>query len=165
MKIDNITTEIIFYINIILEMALGPPDKFLNNRFYLLEEYLDNVPKKQVLNDFPDLLTQRNSTNDHPEYILMCSIEPEKPVSKFSPFVIKKGVEGISTKYPSISQLRNDNVLILARNTLVFIKTNTLANLCKISCKLRQTLNSIKSVIFAPCLKDVPESEIVDQQF
>ena len=57
-------------------------------------------------------------------------------------------------------------MLILARNTHAaekFVRTNTFANLCKISCKLHHTLNSIKGVIFVLHLKDVPESEIVHE--
>lgn len=43
------------------------------------------------------------------------------------------------------------------------IKTNTLENLCEITCKQHHIVNSKKGVIFAPYLKDVPESEIIQE--
>ncbi|KAL9887271.1 uncharacterized protein ACN2A1_009460 [Glossina fuscipes fuscipes] len=47
------------------------------------------------------------------------------------------------------------------RVTEKLIKAKSLANLCAIPAKLHEKLNSVRGVIYAPCLKHVPEDEIV----
>lgn len=147
-------------------MAPGPPDKLSNNRFFVLGDYIDNPSKKQRPNEFPDLPTPCNNNKNHPKYVLISSSDPKKQLSELSPFAIKKGVESISTEFTSITLLRDGNLLILTRNARVaekFVKTKSLSNVCSISCKLHDTLNSVKGVIYAPCLINVPEQEIVQE--
>lgn len=146
-------------------MAPGPPDKFSNNRFHILGDFIDNPSKKQKHNEYPDLPTP-NNTKNNPKYVIISSNDNNKRLSDLSPFAIKKCIEGISTEINSISQLRDGNLLVLTRNTRVaekFLRSKSFANLCQITCKLHTTLNSVKGVIYAPCLINVPESEIVEE--
>ncbi|XP_036346981.1 uncharacterized protein LOC118756316, partial [Rhagoletis pomonella] len=87
-------------------------------------------------------------------------------LSKLSPFAIKKCIEAVSTEVDSISQLRDGNLLVLTRNPQVaekFLKIKTFSNLCLVNVKLHDTLNSVKGVIYAPCLKHVDEEEIINE--
>lgn len=147
-------------------MAPGPPDKFSNNRYHLLGDLTDNPKKKQRPNDFPDLPPQKNNHFNNPKYVLISSDDPKISFTSLSPFAVKKGIESISTEINSITSLRDGNLLILTKNQRVadkFLKTRALSNLCKIKCKLHDSLNSVKGVIYAPCLKDVKETEIVEE--
>lgn len=150
-------------------MAPDPPDKFSSNRFSVLGDYIECRPKKQKLTDYPDLpipQSSNNNNNGNPKYVVISSTDPKKPLSTLSPFAIKKGIECISTEYTSITSLRDGNLLILMRNTRAadkLIKAKSLANLCPISCKFHDTLNFVKGVIYAPCLINVPEQEIVQE--
>ncbi|KAI8116078.1 hypothetical protein CVS40_11771 [Lucilia cuprina] len=147
-------------------MAPGPPDKYSNNKFYPLGDYVNNPTKKQKQNEFPDLPTPHINNKNQPKYVLISSTDSTKQLAKLSPFAIKKGVEDISTEYTSISLLRDGNLLILARNSRIadkFVRAKTLSNVCPVSCKLHDTLNSVKGVIYAPCLIHVPEKEIVEE--
>lgn len=147
-------------------MAPGPPDKYSNNKFYPLGDYINNPKKKQKQNEFPDLPTPNNNHKNQPKYVLVSSTDSDNQLSKLSPFAIKKGVESISTEFTTISLLRDGNLLILTQNARIadkFVKAKTLSNVCPISCKLHDTLNSVKGVIYAPCLIHVSEKEIVEE--
>lgn len=143
-----------------------PPDKFSNNRFHLLGDYIENASKKQKPNNYPDLPTPRIDINSNPKYVVISSSDPKKSLSDISPFALQKSIEAISKEINSISQLRDGNLLILARSPRVadkFLKTKSLGSFCSVSCKLHSSLNSVKGVIYAPCLKKVPEEEIVNE--
>jgi len=44
-----------------------------------------------------------------------------------------------------------------------FAKVTSLPGLCKIECKLHNTLNFVKGTIYTPCLINIPENEIVEE--
>ncbi|KAL9872535.1 uncharacterized protein ACN2A1_014579 isoform 1-T4 [Glossina fuscipes fuscipes] len=142
-------------------MTPEPPDKN-PNRFYLLS---DTSPqrKKSKKSDFPVLPISDIIPIDK-KYIVISSTDARITISQISPFAIKKALDSITTYIDSISILRDGNLLVLAGNpraTEKLIKANSLANLCAISAKLHEKLNSVRGVIYAPCLKHVPEDEIV----
>lgn len=141
-------------------MAPGPPDKRQSNRFAILSDFIDQPYK----NNFPTLPNPQPNLSTNPKYILVSS--EENKLRKLSPFVIHKGLHAISTLIDSISQLRDGNLLLLVRNQAVadkFLKAKSLLNICPISAKLHDTLNYVKGIIYAPCLNDVSEEEIVKE--
>ncbi|KAL9876462.1 uncharacterized protein ACN2A1_013137 [Glossina fuscipes fuscipes] len=142
-------------------MAPGPLDKN-SNRFHLLS---DTSPqrKKSKNSDFP-VLPISDITPIDKKYIVISSTDARITISQISPFAIKKALDSITTYIDSISILRDGNLLVLAGNpraTEKLIKAKSLANLCAISAKLHEKLNSVRGIIYAPCLKHVPEDEIV----
>lgn len=147
-------------------MATGPPDKLCNNRFSVLGDYIKNPSKKKKPNDYPELPSSRINNYNSPKNVIISCSDPKKSISQISPFAIRKGVESINTEITSISMLRDGCLLILARNSRIaerFIKAKTLSNICDVTCKLHDTLNLVKGVIYAPCLINVPEKEIVQE--
>ncbi|XP_055918627.1 uncharacterized protein LOC129950729 [Eupeodes corollae] len=120
---------------------------------------------KQIMSqeEFPEL-PQSNSKN--PKFILISSIDDKKPLSSVSVFVLKKAIDAISKEYDSINQLRDGNILILAKNKRIaekFIAISNLANQCPVKVKYHDNLNSCKGIVFAPFLTNVPESEIISE--
>lgn len=103
-------------------------------------------------------------TLNDPKYLIISS--KDNGLRKLSPFIIHRGLNAISTLIDSISQLRDGNLLILVRNQVIadkFLKAKTLLNICEINVQLHETLNYVKGVVYAPCLKDVPEEETVNE--
>ena len=75
-------------------------------------------------------------------------------------------MECISTEYKSLTSLGDGNLLILTCNTRAadkFIRTKFLANLYPIFRKYYDTSNFVTGVIYAPCHKNVPKQEIVEE--
>lgn len=139
-------------------MAPGPPDR-QSNRFAILGDYLD-----QNIN-FPILPPVKTNIINDPKYLIISS-KKDNELKKLSPFIIQKGLHSISTLIDSISQLRDGNLLLLVRNQVIadkFLKAKSLLNICEITVKLHETLNFVKGVIYAPCLIDVSEEEIVKE--
>lgn len=44
-----------------------------------------------------------------------------------------------------------------------FLESKELLGICKITCKLHENLNYIKGTVFAPCLNNIPEKEIINE--
>ncbi|XP_055913736.1 uncharacterized protein LOC129947256 [Eupeodes corollae] len=113
---------------------------------------------------FPELPAPTNFKN--PKFIVISSSDENKPLSNVSVFFLKKAIDAISKEYESITQLRDGNILILAKNKKVaekFLVLTNLANQCPISVKYHDRLNSSKGIVFAPFLINVPENEIVSE--
>jgi len=75
-------------------------------------------------------------------------------------------VKYISKDIISISNLRDGNLLLLVNSREVsdkFIKVTSLPGLSEIECKLQNTLNFGKGIIYATCLINIPENEIVEE--
>ncbi|XP_053945746.1 uncharacterized protein LOC128855121 [Anastrepha ludens] len=133
-----------------------PPDK-TTNRFSLLSQFDDYTSDYS----FPPLTYKQTSLNQ-PKYITIKS--PNNELQKLSPFVIKKSLDAISTQIENIKQLKDGSLLILTRNSKVaekFLKLKTIANLCPVTTKYQDNLNTIKGIIYAPCLNEVNEEEIL----
>lgn len=151
-------------------MAHGPNRH--GNRFRVLDE--DPGPETQPnkkqkttltpLYNYPDLPTKCNAKN--PRFILISPKIVEKPISSLSPFLLKKAIDNISKEYDQISQLRDGNLLILVKSQKIaniFLKVNNLASVCPVVVKLHDRLNASKGVVYAPCLINVSETEIVTE--
>lgn len=120
-----------------------------------------NYSPCELDNVFP---TTSNTKN--PRFITIAPTNPDKPLSSFSVFLLKKAIDSISTSYEYITQLRDGNLLILVKSQKIaecFLSKKVLSNLCPISVKLHEHLNSSKGTVYAPCLINVPESEILEE--
>ena len=143
--------------------ASGP--KRNGNQFALLAEsdspYELNPSKKHKLvspifaDQYPELPTSSSFKN--PRFVVISSTDKDKPISSLNPFLLKKGIEGISKEFEHVSQLRDGNLLVLVKSK------KSLADTCPISVKLHDQLNSTKGVVFAPCLINVPDKEIITE--
>ncbi|XP_053967945.1 uncharacterized protein LOC128869418 [Anastrepha ludens] len=146
-------------------MAPGPPD-LGENRFSLLSESPKAKKKRSILklqSDFPELPTIHKS---EPKFVVVAPTDAGKPLSAYSCFAVHRGLNAISKEIISISNLRDGNLLLLVKTKSIaerFIKTNNLAGICQITCKLHEQLNYVKGTIFAPCLNNIPENEIVEE--
>ncbi|XP_055922831.1 uncharacterized protein LOC129953615 [Eupeodes corollae] len=71
-----------------------------------------------------------------------------------------------NTQYEKISQLKDGSILILAKDQTTadkFIQSKALDNICPVDIKLHANLNLSKGIVFAPCLVNVPETEIITE--
>lgn len=150
-------------------MASGPylPS---GNRFSILDQPSNSPKRKKNKPSFSPIDQSTsipiNSCHIDPKFILLSSLDPNKPLSSFSVFLIKKAIDGISTSYENISQLRDGNLLILVKSQKIadlFLSKKTLSNICPISVTLHSTLNSSKGTVYAPCLINVSEEEILSE--
>lgn len=145
-------------------MAPGPP--FLgDNRFAPLAVSPQPKRKKPIKNQtniFPDL---PKIQKENPKYLVISSLEPNKPLTKFSCFAVQKSLHVICKDIVSISELRDGSLLLLVKNATIakkFLDTKRLTGLCDVEVKYHINLNSTRGTIFAPCLNDIPEEEIIE---
>ncbi|XP_055918313.1 uncharacterized protein LOC129950395 [Eupeodes corollae] len=155
-------------------MAPGPT-VLSGNKFAVLEKAPQSLPesnvRKRKKNNNPtyielDKTVQINSTLPDPKFIVISSSDEKKPLSSISVFLLKKAIDGISTAYESITELRDGSLLLLAKSAKIanlFLSKKHLANLCPISVKLQSNLNSCKGTAYAKCLINVPEEEIISE--
>lgn len=142
--------------------------KAKGNRFDGLspETPLSNPPAKKqrtiTLEDFPILPTKTIAKN--PKFVVITQTNDKKPISSVSVFVLKKAIDAVSTEYENVTQLRDGSILILAKNIKIaekFMKITNIANICPVQVKYHDHLNASKGLVYAPCLKNIPETEIV----
>ena len=139
------------------------PDRNDSNRFSLLA---DPPIKKTKSCHSANTNPVSVFINPNPKYLLISSLNENLPLSKVSPFIIKKKIEDISKEFDSISLLRDGSILVLARNEYVaelFLQKKKLGNEYPVSIKLHESLNSVKGIIYAPCLIHVPDNEIIEE--
>lgn len=113
---------------------------------------------------FPSLPTK--SIFKNPRFVHITAKDVSKPLSKVSIFILKKTIDSISTQYEKISQLKDGSILILAKDQTTadkFIQSKALDNICPVDIKLHANLNLSKGIVFAPCLVNVPETEIITE--
>lgn len=114
--------------------------------------------------EYPDLPVNSNPKN--PKFILISAKDESKPLKSVSIFVLRKAIDGISKEYESITQLQDGNILILTKNKKIaekFIAVTNLANQCPVTVKYHERLNASKGIVYAPCLINISESEIVSE--
>ena len=144
-------------------MAPGPP-LLGDNRFALLADSPKSKRKRKTPFDntnFPGLPVVQDSD---PKFVVISPKNVMKPLNQFSCSGIKQGLEPISKVFRVINELRDGSLLILTKNKeipLKFIRAKSLHGVCGITAKYHLNLNSSKGTVYAPCLNDVPEDEIV----
>ena len=153
-------------------MAPGPR-ALSGNRFGALDPDPPAEPNNKKRKKINTCATELNhnfiptqSLSNNPRFIVISPLSDQPPLSSFSVFLLKKAIDSISTAYEYITQLREGNLLILVKSQKVadlFLSKKTLSNICPISVTLHSSLNSSKGTVYAPCLINVPENEIVQE--
>lgn len=136
------------------------------NRFALLSSSPQSKRKgaNKPLEEFPELPPVNFTRNDDPKFIVLKSCDNNKPLSRFSCFLVHKALNSIS-KDVKITEMRDGNLLLLAKNKKIaekFINVKNLPGICQIEAKYHEQLNCVKGTIFAPFLNHVSDQEIVD---
>lgn len=136
------------------------------NRFALLSSSPQSKREKanKSVEEFPDLLRVNITKNDDPKFVVLKSCDNNKPLSRFSCFLVHEALNAIS-KDVKITEMRDGNLLLLAKNKKIaekFINIKILSGICQIEAKYHEQLNSVKGTIFAPFLNHVPDNEIVE---
>ncbi|XP_036344334.1 uncharacterized protein LOC118753527 [Rhagoletis pomonella] len=96
----------------------------------------------------------------------MSAVGSNKSLADYSCFLVHKAILAISKEITSITSLRDGSILLLVKNNAIasrFLKTTSLPGVCQIECKLHSTLNHVKGTVYAPCLNNVDEKEIVSE--
>nr|CAC16870.1 gag [Drosophila melanogaster] len=146
-------------------MAPGPLN-LGDNRFASLSaspKAKKKRPFQKLQVDFPDL---PETQCKNPRYLVVSSKNSPKTISDYNCFAVHRALKYISKDITSISNLRDGNLLLLVNSREIsdkFIKVTSLPGLCDIECKLHNTLNFVKGTIYAPCLINIPENEIVEE--
>ena len=152
-------------------MASGPPVNS-GNRFELLGREHKSVPgsRKRKNNGLtyvePNNPVLIDSTLPDPKFIVISSSDEKIPLSSLSVFLVKKAIDGISTAYESITELRDGSLLLLVKSLKIanhFIAQKKLGTLCPISVKLHSNLNSCKGIAYAPCLINSSVDHIISE--
>ena len=101
-----------------------------------------------------------------PRWIVVDSVDPEKPLSKLSPFAIKKGFQGVSTTITNIKEIKGgDSFLVecpseqastalLRRNGSIFVDR-------KVEVTPHKTLNFSKGILYCPRLINDTEEQVL----
>ena len=136
------------------------------NRFIDLDMEVDPPPdykksRKRKPNSSPPLpiyTIPTQSLSDDPKFIVISPTDDSKPLTSFSVFALKKAIDGISTSYEQITQLRDGSLLVLVKSRKIadlFISKKALSNLCPISVSLQNQLNSSKGTVNAPRKRNI----------
>jgi hypothetical protein len=99
-----------------------------------------------------------------PHFLFVQGTDPEKPLSKLSPFAIKKSIESIAGAPKNVTQLRSGNIII------EITKHSHATNLLQakqfmntpVKIAPHRSLNCSKGVIRCRELRDCSEQEIVE---
>lgn len=101
-----------------------------------------------------------------PKYVTIKSKIQDRPINSFNIFLVSKALENICAEPPQqISFTRDGNLLVLTKNdmqTNKFLKAKNLVSVCPILSELHPTLNTVKGVIFAPSLRQLSDTDIVE---
>ncbi|XP_070853705.1 uncharacterized protein [Drosophila suzukii] len=146
---------------------MGPePANLQGNRFAVLGESPKSKKKRPyqtLTEEFPELPTP---VQKNPKFIIVKTKDSQKPISHYSGFAVHKALQTISKKIISISTLRDGNLLMLVTTKPVadkFLRTTHLPGLCDVEFNYHESLNFVKGTIYAPCLNNIPEEEIVKE--
>ena len=115
---------------------------------------------------FPSLAKAPISFKTCPKFVVIKSTILEKPLKSFNIFLVSKALDGVSSeKLEKITYTREGHLLLLTKSEMQanrFLKITQLPGVGPVSTYLHPTLNVNKGVIFAPPLKDLSESEILE---
>ena len=99
-----------------------------------------------------------------PRYLLL-EATGKQPITRLSPFVIQKTIQGVIGTVESIKKLKSDQLLIETHRKKTSDKILKLTEFSsiKIKASAHPSLNSSKGVIRCPDLSGVPEEEILKE--
>jgi len=148
-------------------MMAKQPEIHNHNRFSLLAENRQTKRLKRGLDITNEMFPELPQTSqEDPKYIIISPENSEKNFSNFSCFKIHRSLKLISKEIISITEIKDNNLLLLVKNQTTaykFLKVKELHGLCKIKCSLHKSLNFCKGTIFAPYLTNVTEEEIIKE--
>lgn len=139
--------------------------KLGDNRFSLLSPIMKKKRKKPnpiPLDQFPELPV---SNTDDPKFLVMSSLDDNKPLNSSSCFATYKGIQAISKEVSKVTELRDGSLLLFVNNNKTaskFLSAKILPGGGHINVKLHNTLNTVKGTIYAPFLNNLSEEDIVD---
>lgn len=99
-----------------------------------------------------------------PHFLFVQGTDPEKPLSKLSPFAIKKSIESIAGPPKKVTQLRSGCIIIeidKQSHATNLLQANKFLN-TPVKIAPHRSLNSSKGVIRCRELRDCSEQEIID---
>ena len=100
-----------------------------------------------------------------PRFLLIEATENRQHITKLSPFLIQKTVQGIIGPVDSIKKLKSDQLLIETNRKTISDKLLKLTEFATLKVKVtpHQSLNSSKGVIRCPDLSGLDEEEILTE--
>ena len=100
-----------------------------------------------------------------PRFLLVEATEKKKSITKLSPFVIQKTIQGMIGTVESIKKLKTDQLLIQTNRKVISDKILNLTEFSTLKVKAtpHQSLNSSKGVIRCPDLSGLDEEEITTE--
>ena len=104
------------------------------------------------------------SSENFAKYLVIKSVDYEKPITSLSPFVIEKQIEATIGTPKSVKKLKNKTLLIETNRkaqTDNLLKMTTFFNI-PVTVTEHNTLNSSKGIIRDRALKGLPEQEILE---
>jgi hypothetical protein len=133
-----------------------------------------NNSNKRIRNgtDSDSEIDDRNAVKDTlpnawPRFLLVEGTDPDRPLSKLSPFATKKWIEGISTQITNVKRIKDGALLVEAPSekisTWLLNRSGTMCVDRPIKVSIHKTLNSSKGVIRSRELEGMSEEEIVGE--
>ena len=112
--------------------------------------------------DDSDGETTTNTSPSFPSFLLIEATDKKQNVTKLSPFVIQKTIQGLIGTVDSIKKLKSDQLLIETHRKIISDKILNLSEFStlKVKAKPHPSLNSSKGVIRCPDLSGLSEEEI-----
>ncbi|CAN7977796.1 unnamed protein product [Ixodes persulcatus] len=124
--------------------------------------FLDRAPKRVRTEartlDVPEVVTPQ-----YPKFLVLHS-ETEKPLSKLSPFLVAKTLEGVVGKTFEAKKMTSGDLLVEVHTKLqsdALLALNSVSDY-KVTVTPHRTLNTVQGVISEDDLLETPEAEIVE---
>ena len=120
------------------------------------------VTKRKKLNP-PDQESD-NPLPNWPRFLVIDGTDPDKPITKLSPFAISKGLKGLAGTLDNVKRLRNGQILVEATRRGQSDNLLQSKRLCDlpISVTPHRALNYKKGIMRCPDLRDCPTEEILE---
>ena len=124
---------------------------------------MHNPNKKRSIEHVENDSAYVESTDGFPRFLVIESVNTEKPLSTLSPFVIEKVLMSIAGPPKSVKKLRTGGLLVEVEKRQHSKNLLGLKNFFNIpaKCSAHSSLNSSRGIIRCPDLAGVEESEIV----
>ena len=126
---------------------------------------MDTQTKKRTRKELENEQAEVESTGTFARFLIIESLENEKPLAKLSPFVIEKVLVSLAGSPKSVKKLRNGTFLVEvekpqhSKNLLCMKRFFDIPS----KCTAHGTLNSSRGIIRCPDLAGVDEAEIVTE--
>ena len=123
------------------------------------QSIMDTQKQKRTRKEFDNELPEVESTEPVARFLIIESLEPEKPLSKLSPFVIEKVLVSVAGSPKSVKKLVEVEKAQYSKNLLGLKRFFQMPS----KCTAHNTLNSSTGILRCPDLAGVDEEEIVSE--